>query len=159
MWEHGGCLESVQQDAISKCGHLECHTWRMCRAWAGKKALHISEQTCEEGIQPNDSSLLSVCRHVGLVDQGMRCYASMITDYMISTNLKHYSCMVGPRAVLTHMASRLASLGACRVHGNVEIGEDFATRVLQLEPENAAGYVLLSNTYDAGSNGHLCEEC
>jgi hypothetical protein len=46
-----------------------------------------------------------------------------------------------------------------RVHGNVEIGEDFATRVLQLEPENAAGYVLLSNTYDAGSNGHLCEEC
>ncbi len=29
------CLESVQQDAISRCGHLECHTWRMChaRAW------------------------------------------------------------------------------------------------------------------------------
>jgi hypothetical protein len=28
------CLESVQQDAISRCGHLECHTWRMCHAWA-----------------------------------------------------------------------------------------------------------------------------
>jgi pentatricopeptide repeat protein len=125
----------------------------------GKEALHISEQTCEEGIQPNDSSLLSICRQAGLVDEGMRCYASMITDYMISTNLKHYSCVVGPRAVLTHVASRMALLGACRVHGNVEMGEHFAKRVLQLEPENAAGYVLLSNTYDAASNGHLCEEC
>ncbi len=34
MWEHGGFLESFQQDAISKCGLLECHTWRMCHAWA-----------------------------------------------------------------------------------------------------------------------------
>ncbi len=94
-----------------------------------------------------------------MVDEGMRCYASMITDYMISTNLKHYSCVVGPRAVHTHVASRMALLGACRVHGNVEMGEHFAKRVIQLETENAAGYVLLSNTYDAASNGHLCEEC
>jgi len=55
----------------------------------GKEALHISEQTSEEGIQPNDSSLLSICRQAGFVDEGMRCYASMITDYLISTNLKH----------------------------------------------------------------------
>jgi hypothetical protein len=125
----------------------------------GKEVLHISEQTCEEGIQPKDSSLLSISRHAGLVDEGMCCYASMITDYMISTNFKHYSCVVGPRAVLTHVASRMALLGACRVHGNVEMREHFAKRVLQLETENAAGYVLLSNTYDAASNGHLCEEC
>jgi pentatricopeptide repeat protein len=25
MWEHGGCLESVQEDAILRCGPLECH--------------------------------------------------------------------------------------------------------------------------------------
>ncbi len=128
----------------------------------GKETLHISEQTCEEGIQPNDGifvCLLSACRHAGLVDEGMRCYASIITDYMTSTNLKRYSCVVGPRAVLTQVASRMALLGACRVHGNVEMGEHFAKRVLQLEPENAAGYVLLSNTYDAAGNGHLCEEC
>jgi hypothetical protein len=33
---YGGCLESVQQDAIAKCvakcGLLECHTWRICHA-------------------------------------------------------------------------------------------------------------------------------
>jgi hypothetical protein len=25
----GGCLESVQQDAILRCGNLDHHTWRM----------------------------------------------------------------------------------------------------------------------------------
>jgi len=27
MWEHGGSLESVHENAISGSGHLECHTW------------------------------------------------------------------------------------------------------------------------------------
>ncbi len=32
MWEHQQCWECLQQDAISKCGHLECHvmgTWEL----------------------------------------------------------------------------------------------------------------------------------
>jgi hypothetical protein len=30
-----GCMESVQQDAILRSGHLDHHTWRMCHeAWA-----------------------------------------------------------------------------------------------------------------------------
>jgi hypothetical protein len=50
-----------------------------------------------EGVQPNDISfvcLLSACSHAVLVDEGMHCYASMITDYMVSTKLKHFTCMV-----------------------------------------------------------------
>jgi pentatricopeptide repeat protein len=34
VWEHGGCLKSFQQDAISRFGNLDCHTCRMCHAWA-----------------------------------------------------------------------------------------------------------------------------
>jgi hypothetical protein len=30
----GGCLESVQQDAILRCGNLDHHTWRMHNALA-----------------------------------------------------------------------------------------------------------------------------
>jgi hypothetical protein len=33
MWEHGGCLESVQ-NVILKCGLLECRTWSMYHTWA-----------------------------------------------------------------------------------------------------------------------------
>ncbi len=25
----GGCLEILQQDGISRCGHLECHDWHI----------------------------------------------------------------------------------------------------------------------------------
>jgi len=48
-----------------------------------------------------------------------------------------------------------ASLVTCRIHGNVEMGEH-ATQVLELDPENAAGYVLLLNIDTSVGNRHLC---
>jgi hypothetical protein len=50
-----------------------------------------------------------------------------------------------------------ALLGACRIHGNVEMGERVAKQVLELEPENAVGYVLLPNLYTATDNRDLSE--
>ncbi len=63
----------------------------------GKEALKYFEQMCTEGVQPDDTTfncLLLACCHAGLVDEGMHCYASMVTDYMISAKLEHYTCMV-----------------------------------------------------------------
>ncbi|CAM6063031.1 unnamed protein product [Sphagnum tenellum] len=89
MWEHRGCLESVQQDAISRCGHLECHTWRMCHAWA--------------------------C-HAGLVDEGMHCYASIITLYMISAWLDHYTCMADLLGHADHLQEAENMIKQCPVN-------------------------------------------
>jgi hypothetical protein len=36
----------------------------------------------------------------------------------------------------------MALLGTCRIHGNVEMAEHVAKGVLELEPKNAASYVL-----------------
>ncbi len=47
-------------------------------------------------------------------------------------------------------------LGACRIYGNLELAECVAKQVLELEPENAASYVLLANIYTATGNRHLC---
>jgi hypothetical protein len=52
----------------------------------------------------------------------------------------------------------MALLGACRIHGNVEMGERVAKQFIELESENAAGYVLLANIYPASGNKHLCED-
>jgi hypothetical protein len=51
----------------------------------------------------------------------------------------------------------MALLSVCRIHGNVEMAELVAVRILELEPENAPRYVLLSNIYAADGNRHLCE--
>ncbi|OIV90745.1 hypothetical protein TanjilG_21876 [Lupinus angustifolius] len=40
-------------------------------------------------------------------------------------------------------------LGACRIHGNTELGEKAAEMVLKMEPHNTGIYVLLSNLYAA----------
>jgi pentatricopeptide repeat protein len=130
----------------------------------GKKALKHFEQMCEEGVQPDDITficLLSACSHAGLVDEGMRCYASMSTVYMISAKLEHFTCKIGLLGHAGHLQEAenmikamphkphvnawKALLGACRIHGNVEMGERVAKQIVELEPENASGYVLLSN--------------
>jgi len=60
----------------------------------GKEVLKHFESMCEEGVQPNDVTfvcLLSACSHEGLVDEGMWCYASMVTEYMISAKSEQYT--------------------------------------------------------------------
>ncbi len=53
-----------------------------------RKLLNILTR-CVEGVQPNDTTfvwILSTCTDAGLVDEGMHCYGSLITVYMISAN-------------------------------------------------------------------------
>jgi hypothetical protein len=49
----------------------------------------------------------------------------------------------------------MALLGACSMHGNVEMGERVAKQVFELDPGNAAGYVLLSNIYASAGKWDL----
>jgi hypothetical protein len=142
----------------------------------GKEALKYFEQMCAEGVQPDDTTficLLSACRDAGLVDEGMHCYASMVTYYMTSAKLEHYTCMVDllghaghlqevENMVMAmpwkpHVAAWMALLGVCRIHGNVEMAERVARQILEMEPDNAADYGLPSNIYATAGNRHLCE--
>ncbi len=45
----------------------------------------------------------------------------------------------------------VALLGDCRVHGKVEMGERVAKQVLEFNPGDAAGYVLLWTIYAAAA--------
>jgi pentatricopeptide repeat protein len=129
-----------------------------------RKLLNILNRCVKKVYSPDDITficLLSACSHAGLVDEGMRCYASMSTVYMISAKLEHYTCMIdllGHAGHLQEAENRTkamphkphvnawkALLSACRIHGNVEMGECVAKQIVELEPENASGYVLLSN--------------
>ncbi|CAM6033611.1 unnamed protein product [Sphagnum compactum] len=194
-WDTDVFVGSSLVDMYAKCGSLE-DAWRVFKkmpsrdvvTWTtmilghvkcghGQKALELFRQMRQEGVQPNSVTFVGVlnasCSHAGLVDEGMRLYASMTKDYMIPAKLEHHTCMVDLLGRAGHLqeaenmlmampcepqvAAWMALLGACRIHGNVEMAERIAKRILEIDPENAAGYVLLSNIYAAGGNRHLCE--
>ncbi len=96
--------------------------------------------------------------------EGMHCYASMVMVYMISPKLERYTCMVNvlghaghlqeAENMLKMMPDKSSMPGTC---SNVEMGACVAKQVLELEPENAMGYVLLSNICASAGNRHLSE--
>ncbi|CAM6030174.1 unnamed protein product [Sphagnum balticum] len=129
-----------------------------------KEAVGHFEMMCEGAIELNSItfvSLLSACSHAGLVDEGLQYIESMGFVYSCPATLKHYSCTVDllGRAGYLEEAEELIKtmscepdvalwmtlLGASRVHRNVEVGERIAKKVLELDPGNTSGYVVLSN--------------
>ncbi|CAM6042113.1 unnamed protein product, partial [Sphagnum compactum] len=140
----------------------------------GKEALEHFEQMCENSVEVNDVTficLLSTCSHAGLVDEALGYFDSMGSVHNIRATPKHYTCMVdllGQAGYLRKAedmikvmpgkpdaAVWMALVGACRIHGNMEMGERIATQVLEMYPENPPGYVLLSNIYTAAGNQDL----
>ncbi|RWV92675.1 hypothetical protein GW17_00044927, partial [Ensete ventricosum] len=108
-------------------------------------------------------SVLSACAHTGRVDEGWKYFNSMKQKYDIEPGEEHFSCMLDllARAGKFDEAEGLVKrmpfdpgligwatlLSACRTHGNLELGAMAAEKLLQLEPANAAAYVMLSNMY------------
>ncbi|CAM6099771.1 unnamed protein product [Calypogeia fissa] len=132
----------------------------------GDEAIAHFKRMHQEGVEMDGVtfvSLLSACSHAGLVDEGLHYFESMSAVFGIPATVYHYACIVDllGRAGRLHEAEDLimampcepnamvwmSLLGACRVHGNVEMGERIAKRVVEYDPRNAAGYVVLSNIY------------
>ncbi|XP_077240660.1 pentatricopeptide repeat (PPR) superfamily protein [Tasmannia lanceolata] len=132
----------------------------------GRLALRVFDQMKRERIEPNEVTFVGVlyaCSHAGLVDEGRWIFASMIKEHQIAPMHEHYGCMVDllGRANCLEEAAELIErmpfepnivvwgslLGACRVHGNVGLGELAAKRLLKIDPDHDGAYVLLSNIY------------
>ncbi|XP_015579664.2 pentatricopeptide repeat-containing protein At2g01510, mitochondrial [Ricinus communis] len=135
----------------------------------GKEALRLYSRMQEESVEPNHitfTSILSACSHAGLIDEGRKCFADM-PKLSVTLELKHYACMVDMlgRAGLLQEALDLikemplppndavwgALLLACKIHGNMELGEIAANNLFQLEPDHTGYYVLMSNIYAASN--------
>jgi len=55
------------------------------------------------------------------------------------------------------VAPWIGLLGTCRIYGDADMEECIAKQILELEPEDVTGYMLLSNMYAPAGNNHLCE--
>ncbi|KAL4559652.1 hypothetical protein LXL04_031795 [Taraxacum kok-saghyz] len=132
----------------------------------GIKAIELFEDMIRVNIKPDHVTMvavLSACSHSALVDQGQRLFEKMSSDYDIVPRLEHYSCMVdlyGRAGLLGKAEETLREMpyeatpamwatviGGCRIHGNKELGELAAERLLEMCPRNSGYYVLVANMY------------
>ncbi|KAL8489253.1 hypothetical protein ACS0TY_025238 [Phlomoides rotata] len=136
-----------------------------------ERSLNMFEEMKKFGNVPNEITFVAVlgaCRHMGLVEKGRKYFDSMIKEYNIEPNIKHYGCLVDllGRSGLLKEAEELiytmpmapdvatwgALLGACKKHGNKEIGERIGRKLIEYQPEHDGFHVLLSNIYASKGN-------
>jgi pentatricopeptide repeat protein len=120
----------------------------------------------KEKVRPDEITFVAVliaCSHGGMVDRGREYFNLMQQQYRIEPNVKHYGCMVDMlgRAGLLGEAFEFIDtmkvepnsviwrtiLGACRVHGEIELAEHANRQLLKARSDDSGDYVLLSNIY------------
>ncbi|XP_008784229.1 putative pentatricopeptide repeat-containing protein At5g52630 [Phoenix dactylifera] len=132
----------------------------------GKEAIGAFNRMISRGNKPNHVtfvSLLMACSHAGLVDEGLEYFHSMNKGHGLEPREEHYACvidMLGRAGRLEEAREFIARmpfepnaygwcslLGACRTHGDKELGERAAEKLMKLEPENSGIHILLSSIY------------
>ena len=132
----------------------------------GMEALEAFDNMEREGIVPNKITFLGIlyaCSHAGLVHKGWMNFNTMVHKYSITPMMEHYTCMVDLLARAGHLteaynfvermpikpeAKLLTALfSSCCSHMNVELAKTVGQRLIELGPEEAGAYMLLSNFY------------
>uniref|UniRef100_A0A7N0RIB3 Pentatricopeptide repeat-containing protein n=1 Tax=Kalanchoe fedtschenkoi TaxID=63787 RepID=A0A7N0RIB3_KALFE len=127
-------------------------------------ALDMFERMKLERQKPNEVTLVSVltaCAHAKLVPTGLEVFNSMTLDLGIDPKMEHYGCLVDllGRAGLLKEANDIietmpfkadatvlgALLGACKVHGAIELANEVAKKIINLKPQHCGRYVSLSS--------------
>jgi len=173
MYANCGRLKSARQifDQVSDKNIVVWNT--MIRAFGthgrANEALKMFSQLLGTGLHPDGLiflCLLSACSHAGMVSEGSDLFNKM-EEHGVERTHEHYACMIDlySRAGLIDKAIGFiktmpvnagkdaygALLGACRIHGNIEVAEAAAKKLFDLDPENAGRYLILVKMYqDAG---------
>ncbi|EEC82801.1 hypothetical protein OsI_27570 [Oryza sativa Indica Group] len=134
----------------------------------GHVSLKLFDEMIVNSIEPDHVTfvaVLSACSHSGLVTQGQLLFAKMVSIFGIAPRVEHFSCMVDlycregllkmAEVIIDNMpfqptAAMLATLiEACRIHGNTEVGDRAAKKLLAMRTNNPGHYRLIANMYIA----------
>ncbi|CAL9190395.1 unnamed protein product, partial [Musa hybrid cultivar] len=141
----------------------------MIRAYAAhgqvEAAMQLFARMRYEGVRPNSftyTSVLAACSHSGLVEEGMNHFESM-REYGLTPTLEHCACLVdllgraGSLVDAYEFVKRMPSepdvgvwgalLGACRIHGDVNLAESIWEELFRLGCSSVTLYVLMANIY------------
>ncbi|XP_039128125.1 pentatricopeptide repeat-containing protein At5g66520-like [Dioscorea cayenensis subsp. rotundata] len=165
-----GCLEKAFEvfNGLEEKGlsSWNCMIGGFAMHGRGLDAIELFKKMEKERVVPDDITLvnvLSACAHAGLVHEGKYYFEYMPQVYGIELKVEHFGCLVDllGRAGMFEEAEKIiaempmeadagvlgALLGACKIHGNVELGDQIGRRVIELDSNNSGRYVLLANLY------------
>lgn len=141
----------------------------------GEAAVNLFYQMRHLGIKPDEITylnVLSACSHAGLVEECRTIFNRMVHDGSPLPRLEHYACIVDLLGRTGHLkeayvivkslpyhyhysyksccGNMLESLlGACLIHGNIEVGEEIGKLLIEMKPGKSSAYVILHNIYAA----------
>ncbi|GAU39633.1 hypothetical protein TSUD_397210 [Trifolium subterraneum] len=158
-----------RKDVISWTCMIDAYGRNGC----GHEAIELFQKMTEDSseVLPNSVTFLSVlsaCDHSGLVEEGKKCFNMLSEKYGIDPEPEHYACFIdilGRAGKIKEVWSAyqnmidqgtrptagvwIALLNACRLGQDFERGEFAAKHLLELEPDKASNFVLVSNFYAA----------
>ncbi|CAH9092515.1 unnamed protein product [Cuscuta epithymum] len=131
-----------------------------------EESILLFEEMRRLKLKPNEVTFIGAlvaCSHSGKVKDGQQYFKIMRAEYNIKPNMKHYGCMVDmlSRAGMLNEAFEFIRrmeiepndiiwrnlLGACKVHGQAELGRIANVHLKKLGVCESGDYVLLSNIY------------
>ncbi|XP_021888998.1 pentatricopeptide repeat-containing protein At3g20730-like [Carica papaya] len=166
MYAKSGEVEDATL-AFNEMGERNVISWTSLIAGYGKhgyadKAIALYKKMECHGVKPNNVTFLSLlfgCSHTGLIGEGWKIFNTMVSKYNISPRAEHCSCIVDlfARGGQLELAYSLISemnikpspslwgslLGACRIYGNMALGEVVGMHLLNIEPEKSATYAVV----------------
>lgn len=130
------------------------------------ETLQAFHEMCSLGIAADSVTfigVLSACSYTGKVKEGKEIFEVMKSKYLVDPGTEHYACMVDLLGRAGHLVEAMdminkmpveadaivwgSFMAACRNHMHLDLAEVAAKQLLQLEPQNAGHYVLLSNIF------------
>ncbi|MCD7460368.1 hypothetical protein HAX54_043399 [Datura stramonium] len=155
-----------KRDLVSYCSMIQGLSIHGCSS----QAVDLFDRMLNEGLVPDDVSLkiiLTACSRAELVKDGCRIFNLMKNKYSVKHSPDHYACIVDllgrsgklkdayelikSMPVEPHAGAWGALLGACKLHCDIEVGEEISRRLFELEPQNTGNYMLLSDIYAAAN--------
>ncbi|XP_038879620.1 pentatricopeptide repeat-containing protein At1g74630-like isoform X2 [Benincasa hispida] len=132
----------------------------------GEEAIRLFKEMEESNIKPDGITFISIlyaCSHAGLVDLGCSYFSRMVNIYGIEPVIEHYGCIVDlygragklqqafdfvcQMPILPNDIVWRTLLGACSIHGSLDLAGQVKRQLSKLDPENSGDHVLLSNIY------------
>ncbi|WJX22611.1 hypothetical protein P8452_11900 [Trifolium repens] len=129
-------------------------------------AIRLFNRMEKEGFRPNEVTFLAIltaCSHGGLVIEGMKIFKRMVQEHGFLPRVEHYGCLIdllGRAGMLREAFELIKSLpikgdatswrtllSACRVHGDIKLGEcarDVLNNFYRVHPTDS---LLISSTY------------